>query len=286
MNSDPSSTNNCSTLLADATPSGELYVAADTAQAAWYIAQNPGNNVPALFSLVPASPPFVALGTVPASYALNVITQASACQTAVSLGLAGNYAVLAGASTTVTNTSSSADQTVIIGGDVGVPGGADTGFVTGTYTATIDNNDAGAAQNDLTAAYGTAAGLLLPAVLPGDLSNLTFTPGLYNTPSAVTLNSNSVTLDAQGDPNAVFVFQIGSTLTTAAGTQVVLTGGAQAQNVFWQVGSSATLGASNAFAGNIMAYTAITLGTDTTLQGRALASNAAVTLDSNKITVP
>ena len=158
--------------------------------------------------------------------------------------------------------------------------------MTGTYSATFDNADAAAAEGALTTAYNTAAGLLLPAVLPGDMSGLTFSPGLYKTSSAVTLNSGNVTLDAQGDPNAVFVFQIGSTLVAAAGTQVNLINGAQSANVFWQVGSSATLNSSVAFVGNIIAYTTVTLGTDATLHGRAMASNGAVTLLSNKITIP
>jgi hypothetical protein len=285
VNSDPGGSSNCSTLYADATPTGALNTAADISQAAWYIAQNPSNNVSALFGLVPTTPPFVALTSVPSNYSIGVVTSGSACQTPVPLGFAGGYAILAG--TTVTNASTNSDQTVITGGDVGVsPGTAETGFVTGTYTATIDNSGAGAAELDLTTAYNTAAGLALPAALPGDMSGLTFTPGLYKTSSAVTLNSGSVTLDAQGDPNAAFVFQIGTTLITAGGTQVILINGAQAQNVFWQVGSSATVGGASAFAGNIIAYTSITFDTDSTLLGRALASNGAVTLLSTTITAP
>jgi len=118
------------------------------------------------------------------------------------------------------------------------------------------------------------------------MSGITFTPGLYKTSSAVTLNSGAVTLDAQGDPNAVFVFQIGSSLIAAGGTQVILINGAQSANIFWQVGSSATLNSSSAWVGNVIAYTTITMGTDATLHGRAMASNGAVTLLSNKITIP
>jgi hypothetical protein len=95
-----------------------------------------------------------------------------------------------------------------------------------------------------------------------------------------------VTLDAQGDPNAIFIFQVGSALTTAASTEVVLANGAQAKNVFWEVGSSATLGTYSLFEGTIMASASITLDTGATLQGRALALNAAVTLDSNPVTAP
>jgi hypothetical protein len=100
------------------------------------------------------------------------------------------------------------------------------------------------------------------------------------------LSAGNVTLDALGDANAVFIFQIGSTLTTLGGTQVILAGGAQAKNVFWQVGSSATLGTTSIFEGTIMALTSITLDNGATLTGRALARNGAVTLDSNPVTAP
>jgi hypothetical protein len=100
------------------------------------------------------------------------------------------------------------------------------------------------------------------------------------------LSGGNVTLDAQGNANAVFIFQIGSTLTTITNTQVILAGGAQAKNIFWQVGSSATLGTYSVFKGTIMALASITMTTSVNLEGRALASNAAVTLDSNTITAP
>ena len=122
--------------------------------------------------------------------------------------------------------------------------------------------------------------------LPGEMSGLTFAPGLYKTSSAVKLSAGNVTLDAQGNVNAVFIFQVGSTLTTIGSTQVVLAGGAQAKNVFWQVSSSATLGTNSIFQGTIMALQSITLDTGATLNGRALARNAEVALDSNPITAP
>jgi hypothetical protein len=142
------------------------------------------------------------------------------------------------------------------------------------------------AQLDLTTAYLYTAGLPGGAVLPGDLSGLTFTPGLYKNSSTVMLSATTVTLDALGDANAVFIFQIGSTLTTLGGTQVILAGGAQAKNVFWQVGSSATLGTTSIFEGTIMALTSITLDNGATLTGRALARNGAVTMDTNAVTAP
>jgi len=142
------------------------------------------------------------------------------------------------------------------------------------------------AQLDLTVAYNYAAGVQGAAVLPSDMTGLTFAPGVYKTSSTVQLSAGNVTLDGQGDPNAVFIFQVGSTLTTLGSTQVILTGSAQAKNVFWQVGSSATLGTNSAFSGTILSLQSITLDTGASLLGRALARNGAVTLDSNAITAP
>jgi hypothetical protein len=150
----------------------------------------------------------------------------------------------------------------------------------------VSNLIAAQGQLDLTIAYNYTAGLPGGAALPTELSGKTLTPGLYNNPMAVTLSSGNLTLDAQGNPNAVFIFQIGSTLITLGNTQVVLVGGALAKNVFWQVGSSATLGTNSVFEGTIMALQSITLNTGASLQGRALARTAAVTLDSNVVTAP
>jgi hypothetical protein len=275
----------CDNLGTATTPSGTAFVANDTIQAAFYIAQNPTNNVTAIYNFASANSPFIGLPSAPSSFATPVSTSPSACQSTINLGTAANYAVLAGS--TVTNSSTASDQTNIVNGLIGVsPGTAETGFTTGSYTGVFDNTNAGAAQGYLTAAYTTAAGLPSAAVLPTDLTGITFTPGLYSTASTVTLNSGSVTLDAQGDPDAVFIFQIGSTFTAAGGTQVLLINGANAKNVFWKVGSSATINGTAAWVGNIMAYASISFGTDATLTGRALAQNGAVTLLSNKITAP
>jgi hypothetical protein len=284
VNSDPSSTDDCSTLFSDATPSGAPFAAADTLQAAWYIAQNPTNQVGALFGLVSPTPAFVGLSTAPAGYAVSVATSASACQAPVALGTAANFDVLA--ASTVTN----AGPTTVSGGDLGLsPGTSVTGFPPGAVIApatTIVNGAAVQAQADLAVAYAYAAGLPGAALLPVDLSGLTLPPGLYATTVAASLGG-SLTLDAQGDANAVFIFQIGSALTTGASTEIVLANGAQAANVFWEIGSSATLlGPNSVFAGTVMASASITLDTGATLQGRALALNAAVTLDSNTITAP
>jgi hypothetical protein len=201
------------------------------------------------------------------------------------LGSAATFEILAGS--TVTNTG----PTIITGGDLGLsPGSAVTGFPPGTLTlpAVMHVTDpiAAQAQLDLTTAYIYTAGLPGGAVLAGDLSGLTFNPGLYKNSSTVMLSAGNVTLDALGNANAVFIFQIGSTLTTLGGTQVILAGGAQAKNVFWQVGSSATLGTTSIFEGTIMALTSITLDNGATLTGRALARNGAVTMDTNVVTAP
>jgi hypothetical protein len=219
------------------------------------------------------------------NYVWSFTTATLACQAPVPLGSAALFEVLAGS--TVTNTG----PTIITGGDLGLsPGSAVTGFPPGTLVPPavmhITDSTAAQAQLDLTAAYVYSAGLSNAAVLPGDLSGLTFTPGLYKTSSTVMLSNGAVTLDGQGNANAVFIFQIGSTLTTLGSTQVILAGGAQAKNIFWQVASSATLGTNSIFQGNIIALQAITLDTGATLTGRALARNAAVTLDSNTVTVP
>jgi len=213
-------------------------------------------------------------------------TATAACQTSqVALGSAATFDVLA--ATTVTNTG----PTVITGGNLGLsPGSAVTGFPPGMLTlpAVMQVTDPAAAQGqlDLTTAYIYTAGLPGGMSLPGEMSGLTFAPGLYKTSSAVKLSAGNVTLDAQGNVNAVFIFQVGSTLTTIGSTQVVLAGGAQAKNVFWQVSSSATLGTNSIFQGTIMALQSITLDTGATLNGRALARNAEVALDSNPITAP
>lgn len=190
------------------------------------------------------------------------------------------FGVLAGS--TVTNTGPTA-----VTGNVGVsPGLAITGFPPGTATGTIQSGGPTAlqAQNELTTAYNSAAGTVCTTDLTGqDLGGLTLTPGVYCFATSAQLTGN-LTLNFLGNPNANFLFQVGSTLTTASNSSVLAinTGGNGClQNINFQVGSSATLGSTTNFAGNILALTSITLVSGANLRGRALARNGAVTLDSN-----
>ncbi|SEC46060.1 Protein of unknown function [Streptomyces sp. 1222.5] len=209
-------------------------------------------------------------------------TQASALATFVDLGRADSFAVLAGSATTNTGPS-------VITGDVGVsPGTSISGYgPPAVVNGTLHSADTVAqdAQTDLIAAYDDAAGQPSDGALPPDAGGLTLVPGVYTASSTLGL-TGTLTLDAQGNPNAVWVFQIGSGLTTASGSRVSLINGASPCNVFWQIGSSATLGTSTAFVGNILAMTSITATTSATIEGRALARNGAVTLDTNTITRP
>ncbi|MBT2390737.1 DUF3494 domain-containing protein, partial [Streptomyces sp. ISL-1] len=207
-------------------------------------------------------------------------TRANAA-TPVDLGTAESFAVLAGAE--VTNTGPS-----VVTGDVGVhPGTSISGFPPGTVNGTLHSGDTVAeqAKTDLVAAYNDAAGQASNGALPPDAGGLTLVPGVYTRSSSLGL-TGTLTLDAQGDPNAVWVFQVGSTLTTASNSSVSLINGASPCNVFWQIGSSATLGTGTTFVGTIMAKAAITVTTGATIDGRALAEVEAVTLDTNRITRP
>ncbi|REK90923.1 DUF3494 domain-containing protein [Streptomyces inhibens] len=202
--------------------------------------------------------------------------------TTVPLGTAATYGVLA--NTAVTNTGST-----VVTGDLGVsPAGAVTGFPPGTVTGTIHVNDAAAAQAQSDLQVGYANALLRPvtATVPTELGGTTLTPGVYKAASGTFGLNGTLTLDAQGDPTAVFVFKTNSTLITGATGNVNLINLAQSGNVFWQVGSSATLGAGSTIRGSILAFTSITATTGAIVDGRLLAAGAAVTLDSNAVTVP
>jgi hypothetical protein len=238
-----------------------------------------------------AASPLAAGAVVAGAAALFIAMQPAFAATApVGLGTAASFGVLAGS--TVTNTGPST-----IGGNLGVyPGTAVTGFppgaVTGTvYTATGPGTVAEGAQADLTVAYNDAAGRSPTASIPSSIGaagidKAHLVPGVYKASSSLEV-SGALTLNARGNPNAVWIFQASSTLITdPAGSSVVLTNGAQACNVFWQVGSSATLNTGTAFQGTILALTSITVNSGDTITGRALARNGAVTLDDDTINVP
>lgn len=145
---------------------------------------------------------------------------------------------------------------------------------------------AATAQTDLTTAYNDAAGRTTGAIsVSGDLTGLTLTPGLYKSTSSLAI-TGTLTFNALGNPDALFIIQMASTLTTGSASQVVLTGGAKASNIIWQVGTSATLGTNSVFKGIIMADQSITLNTGARLDGRALARVGAVTLDTNAVAAP
>lgn len=214
--------------------------------------------------------------------ALTAGLASAAGPTAVGLGTARTFAVLAGSG--ITNTGPS-----VMNGDIGsFPTTTITGFPPGTVNGTNHAGDAvtQGAKNDLVTAYNDAAGKTPVTTIPTELGGSTLTGGTYRAASGTFGLTGNLTLNGGGDPTSVWVFQMASTLTTATGSSVTLSGGAQSCNVFWQVGSSATLGGSTTFRGSILALTSITLVTSATIDGRALARNGAVTLDTNTITVP
>ena len=206
---------------------------------------------------------------------------------AIDLGCAEPFAVLAGS--TITSTGPS-----IINGNVGLSAGtALIGFPPGVINGTqeITTPIAADAKLCLTTAYNDGQSRSLNSIsLPGQLGGLTLAPGLYTNSSTSGISGTGangiLTLDAQGNANAVWIFQMGSTLTTDPATSVVLAGGAQAKNIFWIVGTSATLGTTSVFYGSILADQSITLNTGAVLNGRALTRIAAVTLDASTINKP
>lgn len=210
------------------------------------------------------------------------VSAAYAATPTVDLSTAAAFAVAAG--TTVTNTGPS-----VIGGDIGLsPGTSIVGFPPGLQSSGVTEKTTAVAlqaKNDVTTAYLDAAGRTPFTVAPTDLGGSTLAPGVYEASSAMSL-TGTVTLNAVGNADAVFIFQSGSTLITTSNSVVQLENGANACNVFWHVGSSATLGTTSKFSGTILALTSATLRTGATVSGRVLARNGAVTLDDNTITVP
>ena len=227
---------------------------------------------PVLFRLLAAS--IATAGTV----LLLPIDVANAATPPIDLGTASSFLVLAGSG--ITNTGPT-----IINGDIGTfPTPTETGRASIVLTGTDHGGDAVTqqAKTDLTSAYNQAAGAGPASAVATELGGRTLTPGVYTSPTlAIT---GTLYLDTQGDPSAVFVFRSSSTLITASASSVVVLNGATTCNVYWQVGSSATLGTNSSFLGTILAGTSITATTQASIRGRLLAQNGATTLDTNTIT--
>jgi hypothetical protein len=216
-------------------------------------------------------------------------TGTQVAQAPINLGSASTFAIMATASISGTGP----DQ---INGDVGLNPGSAQGISPSEVNGSIHVDDQAiiTAQSDLRAAYQDAVSRSMTSVsLPGNMGGLTFTPGLYTNSTSVLIQgagpANNVTLDAQGDPNAIFIFQMGSTLTTGPGAQVILAGGAKASNIFWQVGTSATLNTTTIFQGNILAGVTITVNGGSVVTGRLLggsSSDGSVTVNASTVTLP
>lgn len=201
-------------------------------------------------------------------------------QASVPLGSAGPFAVFAGAA--VTNAGPT-----VLNGDVGVsPGASISGFPPGIVSGTTHTADATAAQAqlDLAAAYGDAAGQAVTATIPTQLGGTTLPPGVYDSNSGAFSVAGTLTLDARRDGNAVFIFKVPTTLGATGAGQINLIRGAQACNVFWQVGGSATLGAGTGFSGNVLALADIMVGSGATVDGRLLSRTGIVSLENDSIT--
>ncbi|WP_210821218.1 ice-binding family protein [Micromonospora sp. D93] len=224
-----------------------------------------------------------ALTLVAATTVLAVLAgprNASAAEPPVPLGTAADFAVLGGMS--VTNTGLS-----VINGDIGVsPGTTVTGFPPGQLNGVVHANDALAIQgmSDLTTAYNDAASRTTTAVVSDQLGGTTKTTGVYESAEGTFTITGDLTLDAEGDPNAVFIFKTDSTVITGMSSMVNLINGAQSCNVFWQVGSSATLGANSTLRGNLLALTSVTVGAALEVDGRAMVINDTVSIDTSTIT--
>ncbi|MGB8473099.1 MAG: Ig-like domain-containing protein, partial [Candidatus Acidiferrum sp.] len=237
-----------------------------------------------------AGNPLIA-GTAPNPWNFTTGTTVGTGQGTIDLGSASTFAVMA-------TSSISSTGSVVVNGDVGLHPGTSQGIPPAQVNGTIHVNDPAVmqAQADLLAAYNDAVSRSTNSqTLPGNLGGLTFTPGLYTNSTSVLISGapgpgDNVTLDAQGDPNAVFIFKMGSTLTTGPGAQVILAGGAKAGNVFWQVGTSATIDTTTIFKGNVLAAVSITLNTGAEVEGRMFAGSAggaaSVTVNASSITVP
>jgi hypothetical protein len=215
--------------------------------------------------------------TLIATLGLSVSAQA---QSPVPLGAANPFAILAG--TAVSNSGATA-----VNGDLGVsPGSSVSGFPPGVVNGTIHAGDASAAQAqlDLAAAYANAAGQPVSATIPAALGGTTLPPGVYDSDTGAFNIAGTLTLDGQGDGNAIFIFRTGTTLGAGAGSQINLIKSAQSCNVFWQVGSSATIGPGSVFGGNVLALDDVASSSGASVDGRLLARNGTVALDTSQIT--
>ena len=212
------------------------------------------------------------------------ITIIAVDQAPVNLGTTINFAVLA--SSTITNTGTTTINGSV-GGDVGLyPGSEFVGQANMSISGSVHIGDAVAirAKSNLVDAYNDAAGRLPEFTIPSELGGVTLTPGTYKSSDGTFKITGTLTLDAENDPNGVFIFKTDSTLVTASGSNIKLENGARFCRTFWKVGSSATLGTNSNFVGHILASESITATTGATVQGQLLALNGAVTLDSNTIT--
>lgn len=211
----------------------------------------------------------------------NEITKQKIEMDEVKLGQVGEFAILAGSA--ITNTGET-----VIKGDLGLsPGTSVDGFPPGEVNGTTRVNDdmSKQAKLDLADAYNDAKGRTSDDIvtLEGNIGGLTLTPGLYKSTSSLEISSGDVTFDAKGDASAVFIIQIASSFTTTSDRAVILSGGAVASNIFWQVSSSASFGTTSVMKGIVMAQEAITFNTGATLDGRALARTGEITLEGNTI---
>lgn len=215
-----------------------------------------------------------------------------AAQPTVNLGTTSTFAVLAGSTitntgTTIINGSAGGNIDGKVGGDVGLfPGTIFSGQTSTTISGAVHLADTAAskAKDDLVVAYDDAAGRTPVTRIPTELGGTILKPGVYDSADGTFQITGTLTLDAQGDPNAVFIFKAASTLITASDSKVNPINSARFCRIFWHVVSSATLGTNSHFVGHILALTSITANTGATIQGQLLARNGAVTLDNNTIT--